>query len=290
MNGANMTNPVKEDIIKHIDRLPGFSMTVSKVISLSNDLRASPKDLIHAISLDPVLTAEALRLINSAYFGMKQQVSSLNRAVVLLGVNTIKNVAIGSAVIGAIKMRNNFNYFTSDQFWEHSLGVATGSKILAARLGVPPQDRDEYFIAGLLHDIGKVILVQHLPDEFARLTNPAYRPGEFKSVVEKEALGVNHAELGMLIAKKWELPPLLLETINEHHAPRFGSDSDRLKAAVHLSDWYCNQNEIGIKNRHGMEMLSPEVWDILAVPERNAGDVFVNLGKMVEDAKVFLKN
>lgn len=264
-------------------------MTVAKVMHLSNDMRASPKDLIHAISLDPVLTAEVLRLINSAYFGMKQTVVSLNRAVILLGVNTIKNVAIGSAVIGAMKMRN-FKYFTSDEFWEHSLGVATGSKILAARLGVPAQDRDEYFIAGLLHDIGKVIFVQHAAEEFARLSDPGHRPGVAKSKVEEEIMGVSHAELGMLIAKKWELPPQLLDTIHGHHAPSFGGANDQVKAAVHLADWYCNRVEIGIKRRGEMEMLSPEVWDILKIPEDGAGDVFKDLGKMVEDAKVFLKN
>lgn len=280
---------VKEEITKHIDRLPGFSMTVAKVMHLSNDMRASPKDLIHAISLDPVLTAEVLRLINSAYFGMKQAVVSLNRAVILLGVNTIKNVAIGSAVIGAMKMRN-FKYFSSDEFWEHSLGVATGSKILAGRLGVPAQERDEYFIAGLLHDIGKVIFVQHLAEEFARLSDPQYQPGVPKSELEEKFMGMSHAELGMLIAKKWELPPLLLDTIHEHHKPKFGGENDMVKAAVHLSDWYCNQNEIGIKRRAGMEMLSPGVWDILKVSENGLGDVFKDLGKMIEDAKVFLKN
>ncbi|MBI5638345.1 MAG: HDOD domain-containing protein [Nitrospinae bacterium] len=281
---------VKEEITKHIDRLPGFSMTVAKVMHLSNDLRASPKDLIHAISLDPVLTAEVLRLINSAYFGMKQEVVSLNRAVILLGVNTIKNVALGSAVIGSMKMRNNFRFFTSDQFWEHSLGVAVGSKTVAARLGVPAQERDEYFIAGLLHDIGKVIFVQHLPDEYARLSDPAYRPGVAKSEVEEKFMGVSHTELGMLIAKKWELPEQLRETIAEHHSPKFGRPNDQVKAAVHLTDWYCNRAEIGIKGRAGMEMLSPEVWDILKISENGVDDVFKDLGKSVEDAKVFLKN
>ncbi len=280
---------VKDEVTKHIDRLPGFSMTVTKVMHLSNDMRASPKDLIHAISLDPVLTAEVLRLINSAYFGMKQAVVSLNRAVILLGVNTIKNVALGSAVIGAMKMRN-FKYFSSDEFWEHSLGVATGSKILAARLGVPAQERDEYFIAGLLHDIGKVVLVQHYADEFANLSDPAYQPGVPKSAVEEKFIGISHAELGMLIAKKWELPPLLLGTIQEHHKPKFGGENDQVKAAVHLANWYCNQHGIGIKGRGGMEMLSPEVWDILKTSESGVGDVFKDLGKMVEDAKVFLKN
>ena len=280
---------VKDELTKHISLIPGFSMTVAKVMNLSNDLRASPKDLIHAVSLDPVLTAEVLRLINSAYFGMKQPVVSLNRAVIMLGVNTIKNVALGSAVISAMKMRN-FKYFTSNEFWEHSLGVATASKIMALHLGVPAQERDEYFIAGLLHDIGKVILVQHAADEFAKLSDPQYLPGVAKSEVEEKILGLNHAELGMLIAKKWELPPLLLDTINSHHAPKFGGENDAVKAAVHLADWYCSRNGIGIKGRAGMEMLSPEVWDILKISENDLENVFKDLAKMVEDAKVFLKN
>ncbi len=281
----------REQIIAHIDKLPSFSMTVAKIMKLSNDPKSSPKDIILAISLDPSMTAGVLGLINSAYFGMREKVVSLNRAVIMLGMNTIKNVAIGSAVVSSIKMRNNFKWFTGDQFWEHSLAVAVGAKMLAGKMGVSSQDRDEYFVAGLLHDIGKVVFVQYMADDYAEVTAPDYKSGVVKSQVEGVEFGINHAELGGLIATKWELPPQLIESIRDHHNPVFtGTPVDKVKAAVHLADFYCNQREIGIKKRVGMELGSVEAWDQIGLKEKEGGDVFSDLENKVEEAKVFLKN
>jgi putative nucleotidyltransferase with HDIG domain len=281
----------KDEIIKNIDKLPSFSMTVAKIMQLSNDPKSSPKDIILAISLDPVMTARILGLINSAYFGMREKVLSLNRAVIMLGLNTIKNVAIGSAVISSIKMRNNFKWFTGDQFWEHSLGVAVGAKLLAGRMGVPNQDRDEYFIGGLLHDIGKVVFVQYMADDYTNILDPNYKPGETRLQVEGVEFGIHHAELGGLIAKKWELPPQMVETIREHHVPVFsGNAVDKVKAAVHLADFYCNQREIGIKKRMGMEKSNAQVWQYIGMDEKEVDSVFSDLENKVEEAKVFLKN
>lgn len=282
---------VRDDIVKHIDKLPGFSVTVTKVISLSNNLKSSPKDLIHAISLDPSLTAKVLSLINSAYFGMREPVLSLNRAVILLGINTIKNAALGSAVLTTLKIRNDFKWFTAEEFWEHSLGVAVGAKILAQHIGISMQERDEYFIAGLLHDMGKVIFVQHAVDDYSRIADPSYRPELTKTEVETKMFGISHPELGELIAKKWELPPQLAQTIGQHHSPLFtGEETDKVKAAVQVADYWCNFKEIGTAGKVALDSLSPEVWAKLNVKSDQLETVFVGLEKMVGDAKVFLKN
>lgn len=283
----------KEEIIQHIDKLPAFSSTVSKIMLLANNPKASPGDLIQAISLDPLMTTKVLGLINSAYFSMREKVVSLKRAVIMLGFNTIKNVAIGSAVVSSIKMRNNYKWFTGDQFWEHSLGVGIGAKIIAVKSGVSAQDQDEYFIAGLLHDIGKVVFIMHNPEEHAVISAVDFVPGTQKTLLEAIEFGIDHAELGGLVAKKWDLPPSLLEPIRLHHtlAPTGNPAHDKVVAAVHVADFICNDREVGIKNRKGLDAYKvSDALKTLSIAENEVSNMFSDLEKKVEDAKVFLKN
>ncbi|MDH5542547.1 MAG: HDOD domain-containing protein [Nitrospinota bacterium] len=279
----------REEIVKHIDQIPAFNATVSKVIQLSNDPNSQPKDFIHTISIDPSLTAKILRLISSAYFGVPTKVVSLSRAVVMLGINTVKNVAISYSMISSVKMRNDFVWFTSDQFWEHSLACAVASKMIAAELGIPVQAREEYFIAGLLHDIGKIIFVQHFPDAYAKILDPENRKGELRSQLEIEEFGLSHAELGSLMAKKWRLPDLLSDTIAGHHKLALSGDSyDRIKAAVHIADYVCNEMKLGIENNVEMEDLDTRAYEVLGKNEEEIRELFADLRDTVEEAKVFL--
>lgn len=283
----------KEEIVQHIDKLPAFSSTVSKIMMLANNPKASPGDLIQAISLDPLMTTKVLGLINSAYFSMREKVVSLKRAVIMLGFNTIKNVAIGSAVVSSIKMRNNYRWYTGDQFWEHCLGVGIGAKIIASKTGVSAQDQDEYFIAGLLHDIGKVVFIQHHPDEHAALYGADVEPGVSKNILEEREFGIDHAELGGLVAKKWDLPPSLIESIKSHHslAPTGNPVFDKMTAAVHIANFICNEREIGIKKRRGVEGYNvDQALKTLSIGAKDMEPMFAELEKKVEDAKVFLKN
>jgi putative nucleotidyltransferase with HDIG domain len=281
---------LKKDVIKHIDSIPAFNATLAKVIQLSRDPDSQTKDLIKTISIDPNLTAEILKLINSAYFGLTGKVFSLNRAVVMLGMNTVKNVAISSSLITTLKMRDDFMWFTSDEFWEHSLGCAVGAKIIAEHLNIRVQEREEFFIAGLLHDIGKLVLVQHFPDEYSRLIDPDNSGGKTRSELEMGEFGLSHAELGSIMIKNWKLPETLSDTIGCHHKLSLSGDGyDRIKVAVHVADYECNKREIGIKNNGVQEKLDPEAYGKIGLDEGEVNKLFEDLEKQIENAKVFLK-
>ncbi|MBI3795302.1 MAG: HDOD domain-containing protein [Nitrospinae bacterium] len=281
----------REEVVQHIDKLPAFSSTVAKVMQLANNPKSAPSDLIQAISLDPLMTAKVLGLINSAYFSMREKVVSLKRAVIMLGFNTIKNIAVGSAVVASIKLRNNYKWFTGDQFWEHCLGVGIGARMIAANTGVSAVDQDEYFIAGLLHDIGKVVYVQYHPEEYAAISDAATEPGVAKTVLELREFGIDHAELGGLIAKKWELPRTLLEPIGRHHSAALVGEAglDKLISAVHVANCYCREINLGIKGHLETIVLSSEALKTLGIVQKNLPGYFADLEKKVEDAKIFLK-
>ena len=286
-----MSNANKNDIISMLDKVPQFSVTVSKVIQLSADPNSQPKEIIHAISLDPELTAKVLRLINSSYFGVAAKIVSLQRAVVMLGMNTIKNVAISTSVLSKIKLKSNFKWYSNSEFWEHSLACAVAAKMLSIKMGISAQQREEFFIAGLLHDIGKVIFLQYLSDDFSVIEDPEYSRGEIKSDLETREFGVNHAELGCMLAEKWKLPTVLVDAIAQHHHPVLqGDDTDRVKAAVHLSNAACNNMGIGISKSVDMGAIKDEIWDAVSLKPADLEQILDGLKNRVDEAKVFLSN
>ncbi|HPA73891.1 MAG TPA: HDOD domain-containing protein, partial [Spirochaetota bacterium] len=148
---------VVDKVKESIDRMPSLSPVIHKINEVANNVRSSAQDLTDVIQFDPVLTAKVIRMVNSAYFGLPQEVKSLKQAVVMLGINTIKNVAISSAFLGKAYLKGS-TVLDGEEFWRHSLGVAVAAKMIAKRLGVEEKFIEEYFIAGLIHDIGKILI------------------------------------------------------------------------------------------------------------------------------------
>lgn len=230
----------------YIDRMPSLSTTVSKVLEVCNSPKTSANDLNRVISLDPVLTGHVLKLINSAYYSLPNQVSSLARAIIMLGLNTVKNLALSSAVIGALGKSSCFTALPMDAFWEHSICVGVTAKALAVVRNVPTYDREEYFVAGMLHDLGKIPLNICFSAEYAQsLQLAALEQG---SLLRSEQLlvGVDHGVAGRLIGEKWRLAPSIVDSLALHHAPEQAPEENRdLVSTVALANLYANIYEIG---------------------------------------------
>jgi putative nucleotidyltransferase with HDIG domain len=200
-----------------IDRLPGLSTTVLKVLETCNDPNSTANDLNRVISLDPVLTGRVLKLVNSAYYGIAHTISSVTRAVVMLGLNTVKQLSLSLAILENFYSRNSFPAFSADEFWSHSLCVAAAAKSLAAATGAPLSDHEEYFVAGLLHDLGKIPLHKVAPQEGAEAVRLACEKSWTLPAAETAVLGVDHGTVGRLIARKWRLSPCVADSIGSHH-------------------------------------------------------------------------
>src|SRR3974390_494760 len=138
----------------YISKMPSLPITVSKILQIANDPKTSPADLNKLISLHPVLVGRVMKLINSAYYSLNNQVTSLVRAIIMLGINTVKNLALSTAVLGQLSAKNNLTAMNLDGFWRHSLCVGVTAKLIAIKRRKDPKQLEEYFVAGLLHDIG----------------------------------------------------------------------------------------------------------------------------------------
>ncbi|WP_456387005.1 HDOD domain-containing protein [Desulfolithobacter sp.] len=229
-------------IRNYVDRMPSLSTTVSKVLEICSRPDTAPNDLNKVISLDPVLTGQVLKLINSAYYSLVNKVTSLTRAIIMLGLNTVKNLALSTAIIRCVGQTKKSRVLPIRKFWEHSIGVGVLAKLLAQEQDIPLGEREEYFVAGLLHDLGKI----PFGDEYADVLRRARSQGCDLLTVEREMLEVDHQETGQLIAQKWTLNQALTESIIYHHTPEQASEEfQRLVATVALADAYVCLFDIG---------------------------------------------
>lgn len=225
-----------------VDKMPSLSTTVGKVLEICSRPDTAPNDLNKVISLDPVLTGQVLKLINSAYYSLVNKVTSLTRAIIMLGLNTVKNLALSTAIIRCVGQAKKSKSLPIKDFWAHSIGVGVLAKLLAAEQGVPLAEREEYFVAGLLHDLGKV----PFGDEYAEVLTKVAQVHQPLNVLENELMGLDHEEVGEMIASKWKLNAVLTDAICHHHAvEQAAPEHQGLVATVALADFYVCLFDIG---------------------------------------------
>ena len=240
INLLNNHESYLKEIQTYIARLPSLSTTAAKVLETCNNPKSSPNDLNRVISLDPVLAAQVLRLINSAYYSLRQPISSLTRAIIMLGINTVKNLVLSCAILEQLRYKQSFRTLSGEKFWAHSLGVGVIAKCLAKVKGISLAEQEEFFICGLLHDLGKIPLNQKFPDEYSQALDMAERSHWPLNQAESAVFGIDHATVGGWIARKWRLSAPVIESLNCHHRPEeSAADCRQMVFRVALADIYA---------------------------------------------------
>jgi putative nucleotidyltransferase with HDIG domain len=205
---------IEQKLMIAVERMPAFPKSVQRVLELTRSPDVAPKSIVEVIERDPVMTARILRVINSAFYALPNKVAGVGHAVVLLGINTIKNLAIRVAAVGMIPQTNEAGLDT-DRYLLHSLGCAELSRMIAQKLG--DADPTEAYIGGLLHDIGKILYALYLPQPFRAALDRSAAEGTALHLAEQGLLGVDHTVAGAMLARKWQFPASLVECIRSHH-------------------------------------------------------------------------
>ena len=276
-----------EKIRLFVDKMPSLSTTVSKVLEICSRPDTVPNDLNRVIALDPVLAGQVLKLINSAYYSLMNKVTSLTRAIIMLGLNTVKNLALSTAIIRSVSQAKKSRARPIRAFWAHSIAVGVMAKLLAAGRGLSLAEREEYFVAGLLHDLGKI----PIGDEYTEVLARVETAQEPLVTVEQQVLGLDHEEVGAMIATKWKLNAVLTDAICHHHAPELAAAAHRdLVATVALADFYVCLFDIGDA---GNRYPDPSRLESLLAQCLLAWDDLVDLAASVEaeirKAEIFLQ-
>lgn len=233
-----------QDIIDQVQALPALPDTALKLMKAVGDPRSTMEDVVEAIRYDQVVTADVLRLCNSAYFGLSRRVTSLYEALLCLGNVKVLQLVM-SVHTNAVLARPQEGYgLAPGVLWKHSVGVALAASSIAAHLKLP--DAPMAFTAGLLHDIGKVVLNSYVSREFREIVRIVSERRISFLEAEKQMLGFTHSEVGAQIAEKWSLPEPIVRCIRFHHDPQSVVPPDRLVDAVHVGDCVCLMLGIGI--------------------------------------------
>ncbi len=275
---------------EYIGSMPSLPTTVSKVMEICNNPKTSPTDLDKVISLDPVLMGKVLKLINSAYYGLQNQVTSLVRAIIMLGVNTVKNLALSTAVLDKLADKNGFRALNMEGFWRHSLCVGVVAKMIARKMGTEPTRLDEFFAAGLLHDIGKIPLNNILSDDYVRAMGIADRERIPLYLAEKRGIDLDHAEAGAMIADAWKLDSPLADAMKCHHSlDVYEGANTNIVMAVAVADYYANREGMGFSGCIYPEKINPEIYARLGIEKSWLEDIDAAVIAELEKASIFLK-
>lgn len=274
----------------YIQKMPSLPTTVSKVLDVCNNPKTSPGDLNQVISLDPVLVGRVLKLINSAYYGLGQQVTSLVRAIIMLGINTVKNLALSTAVLRNLTSKKDFQALDMEGFWRHSLCVGVAAKVLARKRNVDSKLLDEYFTAGLLHDIGKIPLNAVLSQEYVQAIADSDRRQVSLHHAETQALGIDHAAAGTMIVKAWKLGGAIGDAVAWHHNyMAYEGDHKDVVFIVALANRFASVMEIGFSGNRYPEKLDPSIWAYLGVERDIVVEIADEVNCEIEKAKIFLR-
>lgn len=282
--------PQLKALKEFMESMPAFSPATQKLIELSNDLNASPKDVVKAVRMDPVLTGKVFELVNSAYFNLPEKVTSLNRVVVYLGINTVKNIALAATVNGALASQNKEVEKLIKPIWRHSLAAAVSTKTIAKTTGIEKKRLEEFFIAGLLHDLGKIVLIQTFHE-----SSP--HDGTLDEHKERELYGLAHTEVVHALLKKWNFPEEMATPVMHHLNP---TESDENMAwIIHLANYMTYEMELNqvIGDENSEEdplgpdyrpLLAPEVFQKLNTTKEEIIAALEGAKEEIKKAEMFL--
>jgi len=234
---------------------------VAKITQMMQNPATNAEELGRAIKTDQVLTSSVLKLVNSAFYGFPGRIASISHAVVLLGLSAVKNIVLTASLLEAFKIDSSKDGFSSEAFWRHSFACGVAAQCLAKTLGY--KDKEECFIAGLIHDIGKVILFQLVPEDLIRVYKKANQTNTLFYDCELEVFGTTHQEIGGMLIKQWRLPDQVFKSVSYHHCPNPNQDDSQLTAIVHTADIFARALNYGNGGDAKIPIINENVWNML---------------------------
>ena len=208
---------LRNKIYARIDELPVLPVVAARLLSLLENPEVGMDELTEIISRDPSLASKVLKVANSAYYGFAAEIATLDHAVAVLGLNMLKSLALSVGVVDNLPRNKQSPLLTHDGLWLHSVAVATVIKELAGRLP-SAAELDHLFVVGLLHDVGKIVLLHFFQEQYQKALEQAQAEGGTPLfLAEREIIGLDHGEVGAMLLGRWKFPPKVLEPILDHH-------------------------------------------------------------------------
>ena len=277
-----------DSIVKNMSELPTLPSVFMTINKMLNDPRTSSVDVGVAIASDQVITSKILRLVNSAFYGFAGRVNTISHAISILGFSSTKNVVLTTSVLSSLSLKTPIENFNLAAFWKHSVAVGAISKLVAAE--VMPARQEEAFTAGLLHDIGKLILAICSPEDFARCINVAVQKKCLFLDAEKEVLGICHTQIVEWVNEKWKLPTDIINVITNHHNKVYASgEYSKPIAILQVADVLARGLQYGHPCDYSVPILGDNILDILGLTPKMLDNILSLSSDALQTSMVFVK-
>ena len=223
-------NDFRERFISRIDYIPTLPVVFNKILQTLNNPKSSAKDLKTIIINDMAISAKILNLSNSAYFGFNRRITEITNAIVVIGFKTIKNIVLSISIIDTFKKLASSGDFDRTEYWYHSIGAAQTAVKIGSLLNIP--NKESLYISGLLSNIGKVLMDYFFPEYYTQVIEKLKSVAADSYEIEKGIFGFDHAEAGFQVARKWDFPDSLSNSIGFHHDIKNAPEDSKTPAAI----------------------------------------------------------
>jgi len=265
MPTVTIDNKIKQ-VIANIRNLPTPPVVFHQIQKVINDPTVSADHIASILAEDPAMSVKVLKLTNSAFYGLNREIDSVKQAIVIVGIDAIKNLVLSASVLDMFKGKNIDQEY-NESYWRHSLATAFCSRLLAKKEkkgGIV--DPDAAFSAGLLHDVGKMVISCFLPKEYEKFKNE--RETDQKSLdyeVEDRTLGFNHAQIGGFLSVQWKIPHKLTNAIIHHHYPQACDEEDALTYVVCIANYLAKKTFYDSTSEHLIGSIDKSVLEYMQV-------------------------
>ncbi|NOZ38328.1 MAG: HDOD domain-containing protein [Gammaproteobacteria bacterium] len=274
-----------EYIVRNTLQVASLPTIYSKIDEALNSANCSNQYLVDILSEDTALSARLLRLANSAMFNFPSKIDSVSNAITIIGTQQLRALVLASSVMKLFKDIPK-ELIDMEMFWRHSIACAVSARIIASLRRAA--NVEYFFLAGLLHDIGRLIMFKEVPAEISQAMQQAKQSQVLLYKVEKEILGFDHAKLGSMLLKEWKLPIQLIDSTAFHHNPKRSADFKDEVAVIHVSDIIANSLQLGSSGEHLVPKLDEQAWDCLGLPDAIINTIINELHKQYTIAVDFV--
>ena len=266
-------------LVGKVREMPPLPQSITQILEITKDDSSSSRELADVFEKDPTLAVNILKLANLPSYGFSSRISTISHAIVCLGLETIKSIALTSSTHEMLNKEIIAYSLGEGMLWQHSISCATCAKIIAQRIGY--KDNEEAYIAGLLLDIGKIILSGFAEDEFKQISEIAEKDKVPFNIAEQQVLGFDHPQVGGRVIKKWNLPSALVEAVLYHHQPDKAEAHKTLAYIVHLADAISCMLGIGLGSDGLMYAFEEHTLDALGLSNEDVESIMSELADKV---------
>ena len=270
-------------LLEKIKEMPPLPQSVTQILEISKSTKSSAQDLAKVFERDPALAANILKIANSSFYGFTRKISTITHAIVCLGLDTVKSIALTSSTQEMLNNKIPAYDLEKGMLLQHSITCATCARIIAQRIGY--KDCEEAYTAGLLLDIGKVILSRFAEDQFNQIIEKTKDNKTPFNIAEQEVLGFDHPRIGGRIIKKWNLPPILIEAVQYHHQPEKAEINKTLTYIGHLADVISDMLGIGLGSDGLMYVFEENTLNVLGLSKEGMESIMSELVDKIQSTE-----